>query len=44
MFAYINGILEYVSEDNCVLDVQGIGYNIRFQEKLPQGFRGLGSR
>lgn len=44
MFAYINGILEYVSEDNCVLDVQGMVIILRFQEKQPQGFRGLGSR
>ena len=42
MFAYINGILEYVSEDNCVLDVQGIGYNIKISGETAARLPGIG--
>ena len=29
MIAYVQGIIEDVSEDNVVIDVNGIGYNVR---------------
>lgn len=39
MIAYIQGVVEAVSEDNVVLDVNGIGYNVRISantaSKLP---------
>ena len=39
MIAYVNGVVDIISEDNVVLDVGGIGYNIKISastaEKLP---------
>ena len=29
MIAYVNGTIDDISEDNVVLDVGGIGYNVR---------------
>lgn len=39
MIAYVNGIIEYMEADNVVIDVSGIGYNVRISAdtaaKLP---------
>ncbi len=42
MIAYINGIVEDVAEDNAVLDVGGIGYNIRISADTASRLPGLG--
>lgn len=40
MIAYVNGIIEDITEDNVVIDVGGIGYNVRISSdtasKLPK--------
>ena len=42
MFAYINGIVEDITEDNAVLDVGGIGYNIRISADTAARLPGIG--
>lgn len=29
MIAYVKGTVEYIEEDNVVIDVGGIGYNVK---------------
>lgn len=42
MFAYINGIVEDITEDNAVLDVGGIGYNIKISADTAARLPGIG--
>lgn len=42
MIAYINGIVEDITEDNAVLDVGGIGYNIKISADTASRLPGLG--
>ena len=42
MIAYVNGILEDVNEENAVLDVNGIGYNIRISADTASRLPGSG--
>jgi Holliday junction DNA helicase RuvA len=42
MIAYINGIVEDVAEGNAVLDVGGIGYNIKISADTASRLPGLG--
>ena len=42
MIAYVNGILEDVNEENAVLDVNGIGYNIRISADTASRLPGIG--
>lgn len=42
MIAYIKGIVAELTEDNVVLDVGGIGYNIRISPATAQRLPGLG--
>ena len=42
MFAYLKGILADVSEDNCVVDVHDIGYNVKVSGQTIAGLPGIG--
>lgn len=42
MFAYLNGILADVSEDNCVIDVHDIGYNVKISGHTVSMLPGIG--
>ena len=42
MFAYLNGILADVSEDNCVIDVHDIGYNVKISGHTLSLLPGIG--
>ena len=42
MFAYLKGILADVSEDNCVIDVHDIGYNVKISGQTIAGLPGIG--
>ncbi len=42
MFAYIKGEIAEITEDNVVLDVGGIGYNVNISARVAQGLPGIG--
>ena len=42
MIAYVKGIVEDISEDNAVIDVGGIGYNIRISADTAARLPGVG--
>ena len=42
MIAYVNGIVEDISEDNVVIDVGGIGYNVRISADTASKLPGIG--
>ncbi len=42
MIAFINGTIEDISEDNVVLEVCGIGYNVKISEQTAQQLPGTG--
>lgn len=42
MFAYLNGILADVSEDNCIVDVHDIGYNVKISGQTFSMLPGIG--
>lgn len=42
MIAYVNGIVEDITEDNAVLDVGGIGYNIKISADTASRLPGVG--
>lgn len=44
MFAYLNGILADVSEDNCVVDVHDIGYNVKISGQTLAALPGMGEQ
>lgn len=44
MIAYVNGILEDVTEENAVIDVGGIGYNVRVSADTASRLPGLGEQ
>lgn len=44
MIAYVDGIVEDISEDNVVLDVQGIGYNVKISADTASRLPGIGER
>ena len=44
MIAYVNGIVEHVTEDNAVLDVNGIGYNVKISSNTASRLPGVGER
>lgn len=43
MFAYIRGDIVEITEDNVVLDVGGIGYNIHISPKVAAALPGIGN-
>ena len=42
MIAYVYGIIEDITEDNAVLDVGGIGYNIKISSDTASRLPGIG--
>lgn len=42
MFAYLKGILADISEDNCVIDVHDIGYNVKISTQTMSALPGIG--
>lgn len=44
MIAYVNGIVEYITEDNAVIDVGGIGYNVRISADTASRLPGTGEQ
>lgn len=44
MIAYVNGMIEDISEDNVVLDVGGIGYNVRISTDTASRLPGTGEQ
>ena len=42
MFAYLKGILEDITEDNCVIDVHDIGYNVKISGQTAARLPGIG--
>lgn len=42
MFAYLKGILADVSDDNCVIDVHDVGYNVKISGQTLAGLPGIG--
>ena len=43
MFAYIRGEIAEITEDNVVLDVGGIGYNVNISARVAQSLPGTGN-
>ena len=44
MIAYVNGIIEDITEDNVVIDVGGIGYNVRISADTASKLPGIGEK
>ena len=42
MFAYISGILEDVDAENAVIDVNGVGFNVRISADTASRLPGIG--
>lgn len=42
MIAYVNGIVEDIAEDNVVIDVGGIGYNVKISTSTASRLPGIG--
>lgn len=42
MIAYVNGIVEDITEDNAVIDVNGIGYNVKISGDTAARLPGIG--
>ncbi len=44
MIAYVNGIIEDIAEDNVVIDVGGLGYNVRISADTAARLPGVGAQ
>jgi Holliday junction DNA helicase RuvA len=44
MIAYVDGIVEDISEDNAVIDVNGIGYNVKISSDTASRLPGIGEK
>lgn len=44
MIAYVNGIVEDITEDNVVIDVGGIGYNVKISASTASRLPGIGEQ
>lgn len=42
MIAYVNGIIEDIAEDNVIIDVGGIGYNVKISAATAERLPGIG--
>lgn len=42
MIAYVNGVIEDITEDNVIIDVGGIGYNVRISADTASRLPGVG--
>ncbi len=44
MYAYLNGIIADIEEDNCIIDVNNIGYNVQISGQTMTRLPGIGER
>lgn len=44
MYAYLNGIVADIEEDNCIIDVNDIGYNVQISGQTMSRLPGIGER
>ena len=44
MIAYVKGTVEYIEEDNVVIDVGGIGYNVKVSADTAARMPGVGEQ
>lgn len=44
MYAYLNGIIADIEEDNCIIDVNDIGYNVQISGQTMNRLPGIGER
>ena len=44
MYAYVKGIIEDISEDNCIIDVNDIGYNVQISGQTVAKLPGIGEK
>lgn len=44
MIAYVNGIIEDISEDNVVVDIGGLGYNVKISADTASRLPGIGEQ
>ena len=44
MYAYLNGIVADIEEDNCIIDVNDIGYNVQISGQTAAKLPGIGER
>ncbi|MCI8528712.1 MAG: Holliday junction branch migration protein RuvA [Lachnospiraceae bacterium] len=44
MIAYVNGIIDDISEENVIVDVGGIGYNVRISAATAEKLPGVGKQ
>ncbi len=44
MYAYLNGILADIEEDNCIIDVNDIGYNVQISGQTMSRLPGIGEK
>lgn len=44
MYAYLNGIIADIEEDNCIIDVNDIGYNVQISGQTMTRLPGIGEK
>ncbi len=44
MYAYLNGIIADIEEDNCIIDVNDIGYNVQISGQTMARLPGIGEK
>lgn len=44
MYAYLNGIIADIKDDNCIIDVNDIGYNVQISGQTMTRLPGIGER
>lgn len=44
MYAYLNGIIADIEVDNCIIDVNGIGYNVQISGQTMTRLPGIGEK
>lgn len=44
MYAYLNGIVADLEADNCIIDVNGVGYNVQISGQTAARLPGIGER
>lgn len=44
MYAYLNGIIADIEDDNCIIDVNDIGYNVQISGQTMTRLPGIGER
>ncbi len=44
MYAYLNGIVADLEADNCIIDINGVGYNVQISGQTAARLPGIGER